>query len=433
MTNVPFINSITNEMQKRKLKSNVVANALLDISIGNEKLDDVLSIKSSAIKIDSLATLKANTIVLDGDSIAELNGRGDYQIVQNKLYSLRSQGFFSWGNVLLNQRFKLLKNLGVGGDRTDNLLSRFDITLSYKSKYVLINIGKNDILQGINTSIIIDNFKTIIERIISNGSVAVIATITPNTTSTGTQVNDIFTVNNYLKSLQYTTNDLIILDFYSSIVDTTTGLARTGMLSDGTHPSTRGGYWMGLEIYNKFNSLLLPIDIFDNTNLSDPLIPNSMMLGSNVGKATGWTSTVTGTPIFTKESRSRGMEWQVIQMVTGEVVSFVYTKIGGLPPVGSYVSFFVEYEVDSAATNIDGVYCSVLAYKSDWSAVNNTSVGLQLDSNLTIRSEDTPTKGIIYCPAMIISSLDGILNFQIRAKLNGKIRIGRVKTVVTTL
>lgn len=54
MTNVPFLNSITNEMQKRKLKSDVVANALLDISIGNEKLDDVLSIQSSASEIDGL-------------------------------------------------------------------------------------------------------------------------------------------------------------------------------------------------------------------------------------------------------------------------------------------------------------------------------------------------------------------------------------------
>lgn len=58
MTNVPFLNSITNEMQKRKLKSDVVANALLDISIGNDKLDDVLSIQSSASEIDELLESK---------------------------------------------------------------------------------------------------------------------------------------------------------------------------------------------------------------------------------------------------------------------------------------------------------------------------------------------------------------------------------------
>ena len=62
MTNVPFLNSITNEMQKRKLKSDVVANALLDISIGNEKLDNVLSIQSSASEIDGSVNRKQKTV-----------------------------------------------------------------------------------------------------------------------------------------------------------------------------------------------------------------------------------------------------------------------------------------------------------------------------------------------------------------------------------
>ena len=68
MTNVPFINSITNELSKRKLKSDVVANAILDIAVGNDRLDEVLKIKSSAseidgkvIPIDTIALLRAKT------------------------------------------------------------------------------------------------------------------------------------------------------------------------------------------------------------------------------------------------------------------------------------------------------------------------------------------------------------------------------------
>lgn len=52
MTNVPFINSITNELSKRKLKSAVVANAILDIAVGNDRLDDLLTMNSSASEID---------------------------------------------------------------------------------------------------------------------------------------------------------------------------------------------------------------------------------------------------------------------------------------------------------------------------------------------------------------------------------------------
>ena len=43
MTNVPFINSITNELSKRKLKSAVVANAILDIVVGNDRLDNLIA------------------------------------------------------------------------------------------------------------------------------------------------------------------------------------------------------------------------------------------------------------------------------------------------------------------------------------------------------------------------------------------------------
>lgn len=43
MTNVPFINKLTNELSKRKLKSEVVANAILDIAVGNNRLDNLIA------------------------------------------------------------------------------------------------------------------------------------------------------------------------------------------------------------------------------------------------------------------------------------------------------------------------------------------------------------------------------------------------------
>lgn len=60
MTNVPFINKITNELSKRKLKSDVVANAILDIAVGNDRLDNLLTMHSSASEID-------NTILMVGN------------------------------------------------------------------------------------------------------------------------------------------------------------------------------------------------------------------------------------------------------------------------------------------------------------------------------------------------------------------------------
>ena len=54
MTNVPFINSITNELSKRKLKSDVVANAILDIAVGNDRLDDLIANGVTQSDLESL-------------------------------------------------------------------------------------------------------------------------------------------------------------------------------------------------------------------------------------------------------------------------------------------------------------------------------------------------------------------------------------------
>lgn len=54
MTNVPFINKITNELSKRKLKSDVVANAILDIAVGNDRLDNLIANGVTQSDLESL-------------------------------------------------------------------------------------------------------------------------------------------------------------------------------------------------------------------------------------------------------------------------------------------------------------------------------------------------------------------------------------------
>ena len=54
MTNVPFLNSITNELSKNDVKGLALADALMDITEGNEKLDDLLTLQSSASEIDAV-------------------------------------------------------------------------------------------------------------------------------------------------------------------------------------------------------------------------------------------------------------------------------------------------------------------------------------------------------------------------------------------
>lgn len=53
MTNVPFLNSVTNVLSKNDVKGLELADALMDITEGNEKLDDLLTLQSSASEIDA--------------------------------------------------------------------------------------------------------------------------------------------------------------------------------------------------------------------------------------------------------------------------------------------------------------------------------------------------------------------------------------------
>lgn len=53
MTNVPFLNSVTNVLSKNDVKGLELADALMDITKGNKKLDDLLTLQSSASEIDN--------------------------------------------------------------------------------------------------------------------------------------------------------------------------------------------------------------------------------------------------------------------------------------------------------------------------------------------------------------------------------------------
>lgn len=82
MTNVPFINKITNELSKRKLKSDVVANAILDIAVGNDRLDDLIANGVTQSDIESLTiggltteqTEALEVVHLSKDALGKING-----------------------------------------------------------------------------------------------------------------------------------------------------------------------------------------------------------------------------------------------------------------------------------------------------------------------------------------------------------------------
>ena len=68
-----------------------------------------------------------------------------------------------WAELLQN---KNVKNRGISSDITFGVLARLDEVLSAKPAKIFIMIGINDISRGIPDSIIISNYKKIIQRIL---------------------------------------------------------------------------------------------------------------------------------------------------------------------------------------------------------------------------------------------------------------------------
>lgn len=98
MTNVPFINKITNELSKRKLKSEVVANAILDIAVGNDRLDNLLTMHSTASEIDGLIT----------------KNKKDFSLIQPNTARTTMNGYISTGSLNLVAKLDSITDISCG-------------------------------------------------------------------------------------------------------------------------------------------------------------------------------------------------------------------------------------------------------------------------------------------------------------------------------
>lgn len=67
-----------------------------------------------------------------------------------------------WGKLFDVQN---IANAGISGGTTDDVLAKLDPLVGLKPKKIFIMIGVNDLAKGKEVSYILDNYKTIIERI----------------------------------------------------------------------------------------------------------------------------------------------------------------------------------------------------------------------------------------------------------------------------
>lgn len=226
----------------------------------------------------------------------------------------------AYAGWLSGQRFRVVKNAGVGGDKTSQMLVRFDSDVTpYAPTMVVISGGANDIAQGIVLAEFQANIRELVARCRTIGARPVLTTIPPNN-AVG-RAAPISAWNIWLRMFGLG-EGIPVLDFNRVLTDPATGVYLAAYNSgDGTHPSVAGYAAMGKYVSDVLTPLLgegftpLPTSNVDPSNL----LGNACFMtdATGDGLADGWVKTGPGTWVPTLEPAAVG-NWQ--QFVTSGTV-----------------------------------------------------------------------------------------------------------------
>jgi lysophospholipase L1-like esterase len=209
-------------------------------------------------------------VLLLGDSIAYFHTFVSTSAYPNNRLCYNDEGFLNWTRRLLGQRiyFDPALNKGVSGNRTDQVLARFqtDVAANASNFDILVVLaGTNDILQGTSVSSAFASIKSIVANGQALGKAVVLLTVPPMTAAASSSG---MTANSY-KQLQYlntlirewarTQSGVVLVDAFRSLADPTSanGYAIASLMhGDGIHPAAGGSYRIGLALANALAPLL---------------------------------------------------------------------------------------------------------------------------------------------------------------------------------
>lgn len=226
-----------------------------------------------------------------GDSMTNRNGMGDIRSgVETTLYN-DARGWFHWMNLLLGRPLRMVKNAGVGGDTTAQMLARItDITsLNPLPGWVFGMGGVND-QGGLNPTASIANLKAIFEALLSRGINVVWATALPDTGNTG-QRWVTHAINDWLRQYAYNRPGFTLVNWSNVFLDPATGNPKTGYTSDGLHQSPLGAAILGQYLAEVVRYKIAPIDATSIVTETQSTVGANTSLSGGTTVATGWNAT----------------------------------------------------------------------------------------------------------------------------------------------
>lgn len=285
--------------------------------------------------------LRPNTMVALGDSLIEQAGGAPVSTDH------RSYGMLTWAQFFMGHRLKLLRNSGIGGERSDQILSRVTSgVLAHSPGYCFVIAGTNDIAQAVPVATIKANLSAIWTMLDNAGIRVVASTIPPRNTYTGTMLADLHTLNVWIRSEGRRRRNLRVADIYSAVVNSGgTGYA-SGYSADGIHPGNKGAPYAGKAVADTFAQIigpLVPAALDLASGEGDPINIQTQSRFTNGTIAdntppTGWTqAALVGGPIgYSKVARTDGLTGSWLRVTVPIGSSLVLRNNNSLLSMGRF-------------------------------------------------------------------------------------------------
>jgi lysophospholipase L1-like esterase len=321
-----------------------------------------------------------NTVVALGDSrAAQIHADG---IFKNKT----GYNHFSVGNALAGNRAILLRNFGVSGDRTDQILTRLKPAIDTGAYVLYIIAGCNDIAQNYPTATTsgvtaFANIKLMIDAGVDNGMLPLVVLEPGANNMTPAMIGQLMILQELLREYAETCPHMVLFDLpaaiYNMAATSTTALALLGTV-DGVHEGSLGGYLGGKAFAQILTAIMPPRPhgfrsaVENTTNSPLNLTVNPMFTGLDTGTvgagltgkiATGFVGSRAGgaTAIASVSAAADGSGlWEQVLQCTftaaGDEVNVHQDVPTTLWNNGEILQSHAEVVVDAGSVNLCGAY-----------------------------------------------------------------------------
>ncbi|MEC0110423.1 GDSL-type esterase/lipase family protein [Paenibacillus taichungensis] len=183
-------------------------------------------------------------------------------------------------------RIKFAYNAGVSGERTDQILARFQTAvIDRKPSFVFICGGTNDYIQGYAVADTLNNIEKMVKMGLESRITPVLSTVPPK------QDGDHLKIQQHNAGLRKLSQKygLHLIDIYTILVDPATGDIRTQYKSDDRHYNIAGAKAIGQIVANEFLPKL-PAYVLDLPGMNNGprnLLKNSLFVTAGTGGLAG--------------------------------------------------------------------------------------------------------------------------------------------------